>query len=829
MPLNYIHWVITKAGLKTGFLFTICLSTVFIYSAAGQSGGNQIWNNYSTAQKRLLVTATAQFLYTVSQGQLDKDSSMLYSCRIYGVGRLFPYKDGFIKDWNSPGTQLMETGNIAGATELLGKLKSEEKIKLLLELGIYYTYKTGAATPDLDSAHFFTEQAIQLSISQDIRWQLESKSLLGEIYYQENKLDQAKNIFVDILKDCQRTKDESNMAVAYENLGKYLPYQDPEKLINLRLSFNSYQTLRMKEKQLDVLSEIVVIYFMSDWVMAEKELYQVLELMKEDGYQHNLFTQYVLGYLGSTKGDFIGSLSHINEALANMRYTGDTAFSGLFYTLAGNSQQMMGNLDSSVYWCNMAIATRYHQPALFWYKSLTSIVWPLINLGRTEEALRLILEISEEFPPATTFDRMFLAYHIGVCYDKLNNLNLAEKNYSVFIKLADHFPREFIYTEMPSAYITIAWFSFKKGDYIKARVYLQKAFTVAKGRTSVAVLSNNYGLLFKLDSAAGDFRSAMEDHVKFKFYDDSAAHISQNLQMNGLTMKYGAEKKDQDIKFLKRQGIAQQSELKQNALVRNIFVAGVILLIIIMSLLLNRYLLKQRTNNAINKKNEALNKLVNEKEWLLKEIHHRVKNNLQTVVSLLELQSENLKGEALSAIHESQNRIYVMSLIHQKLYQSDNVASINMATYLQELIGHLREIYNVGPRIDIRCHITAFEMDVSQAIPIGLIVNEAVTNSIKYAFNYLGCDPVISISLRLNKKHNVELEIIDNGVGFPAGFKSTDANGLGFRLMNALAEDIEGQLTVESKAGTIIKVLFNASITFNQRAEIPEPEKTYAI
>ncbi|MEO5888958.1 MAG: sensor histidine kinase [Ferruginibacter sp.] len=753
-------------------------------------------------------------MYTVSQGQFDKDSSILYSCHTYGAGRLFPYKDGFVSEWTSPGTQLIEAGAIAQATQMTGKLKAEEKIRLLLDLGIYYLFKTGAVPSDLDSARLFAVQAIQVSRALDIRWQLESKSLLGKIYFQENKLDEAKNIFAEILKECQLTKDDRKLAIAYENAGKHLPYQDNMKLKNLELSFNSYQALNMKEKQLDVLSEIVVVYFMSDWAMAEKKLYEILELMKEDKYQHSLFTQYVLCYLTTQKGNFIESLSHISDALANMRYTGDTTCSGLFYTVAGGSHHMMGNLDSSVYWYKKAIATRYSQPKLFWYRSLFAIVWPLTDLGAKEEALQLILDIPKEFPPATTFDSMFLAYSVGSCYSNVNNMTLAEKNYSVFLNFADHFPREFTFTELAAAYNKIAWFYFSKGDNIKARLYIQKAFTVAKGRTSVVALSNHYNLLFKLDSIAGDLRSAIEDHVKFKFYDDSAAHISQKLQMDGMTMKYGAEKKDQDIKFLKQQGLAQQSELKQNRLTRNITVGGILLLLVIIALLFNQYLVKQRTNNAINKKNEALNKLVTEKEWLLKEIHHRVKNNLQTVVSLLELQSENLKDEALSAIHESQNRIYAMSLIHQKLYQSDNVASINMATYLQELIGHLREIYNVGPLINIRYDVADLEMDVSQAIPVGLIVNEAVTNCLKYAFNNADKNSEISISLNTGTNNQMQLVVSDNGTGLPTDFTSDNKNGLGFKLMKGLAEDIEGEFTIESGKGTQIGVCFNVSIPF---------------
>src|SRR5262249_22759774 len=144
---------------------------------------------------------------------------------------------------------------------------------------------------------------------------------------------------------------------------------------------------------------------------------------------------------------------------------------------------------------------------------------------------------------------------------------------------------------------------------------------------------------------------------------------------------------------------------------------------------------RQKNNKMVTQKNEQLQYLLKEKEWLVREIHHRVKNNLQIVMSLLNSQSAYIDNEpALTAIHDSQHRVQAMSLIHQKLYNSENLSSIEMSNYIRELAYNLRDSFNAGKHIRFNFNIESIEMDVSQAVPVGLILNEAITNSIKYAF-----------------------------------------------------------------------------------------------
>jgi two-component sensor histidine kinase len=218
----------------------------------------------------------------------------------------------------------------------------------------------------------------------------------------------------------------------------------------------------------------------------------------------------------------------------------------------------------------------------------------------------------------------------------------------------------------------------------------------------------------------------------------------------------------------------------------------------------------------IHQKNESLQGLVREKdhllmekEWLLKEIHHRVKNNFHIVASLLEIQSSYLKNkEALSAIKDSQHRIHSMSIIHQKLYQSETLSTIHMPEYIYELVEYLRESYSIRENIGFSLQIENIELNHASAITLGLILNEAITNAIKYAFGRTK-NGKISISLSHISNSQLLLTIADNGRGLPIDFDSKIGASMGMELLHGLSDDLGGSLSIETNEGTRIKVIFD--------------------
>ncbi len=211
---------------------------------------------------------------------------------------------------------------------------------------------------------------------------------------------------------------------------------------------------------------------------------------------------------------------------------------------------------------------------------------------------------------------------------------------------------------------------------------------------------------------------------------------------------------------------------------------------------------------------------------MLKEIHHRMKNNLHMVVGLLDTQSGFLKSEeAKQAIAESQHRVNAMSMIHQKLYQSENLSATDMPAYIHELVEYLRDSFNSGQRILFKMDIDRIEMDLSHSIPLGLILNEAITNSIKYAFPG-NRDGIIMISLKHTGGCHYLLSIADNGTGLPEGFESRKTNSLGMNLMEGLSEDMDGNFIIENNNGTEIRISFVYDHAVTQGLPIPIPEIT---
>lgn len=200
-----------------------------------------------------------------------------------------------------------------------------------------------------------------------------------------------------------------------------------------------------------------------------------------------------------------------------------------------------------------------------------------------------------------------------------------------------------------------------------------------------------------------------------------------------------------------------------------------------------------------------------EKEILLKEIHHRVKNNLQIVSSLLNLQSETIEDpRILSGLKDNQNRVKSMALIHEKLYGSKDVSVIDLKDYIHSLIMDLAQSCNVdSDRITIRENIENLEIGIDKAIPCGLIINELVSNSMKYAFPDTRAGE-IQVSLKPLKNKNVELMVSDNGVGLPKDLDIRKTDSLGLHLVTILVEDqLDGSYQINNKMGTKFTITFS--------------------
>jgi len=202
---------------------------------------------------------------------------------------------------------------------------------------------------------------------------------------------------------------------------------------------------------------------------------------------------------------------------------------------------------------------------------------------------------------------------------------------------------------------------------------------------------------------------------------------------------------------------------------------------------------------AVNKIKESLK----EKEILLREIHHRVKNNLQIISVLLSLQSEEIEDpEILEKYKESENRIHSMALIHERMYQSEDLSSIDFSDYVANLIADISYTYGFDEKnLEIEMDVETHHLSIETVMPLGLIINELVSNSLKYAFKGKESNK-INIIFKKECENSYRLEVMDNGIGFPEDIDFKNTSSLGMQLVQELVEQIEGKVNLLREEGT---------------------------
>jgi len=325
-----------------------------------------------------------------------------------------------------------------------------------------------------------------------------------------------------------------------------------------------------------------------------------------------------------------------------------------------------------------------------------------------------------------------------------------------------------------------------------------------------SILSKAYKNLYFIEKKYKNFEKSLIYYEKYNKLEDELFNIENNKNIVEIQSKYDVlvnQKKIENLRNSTRINrlIIEKNKLKakqQRNLTLILFVS-VILAILLVLVIYYRFI-----------KNKKLSKelyiALNDREVLLKELHHRVKNNLQIISSLLYLQSNNTKNKSVDEILQvSRNRISTMLMIHEKLYKSKNFKSINLREYISDLSNNLLKSSDAKNRnIKINIEIQEIDLDINKLIPCGLIVNELITNSLKHAFKgEIGGNIYIKST---NYKNICTIKIIDDGVGLPDNFDINKTNSLGLRLVTGLAKQIDGTINIDKTTnGSIFFITFN--------------------
>jgi two-component sensor histidine kinase len=715
-----------------------------------------------------------------------------------------------------------------------------DRINSLLKLAEYQIFKPGEYKADLDSAAEFINQAERLNIKEKSA-DINGYVVLVKAYLAKEKGQgkTGKELAEQAIRILSGAKDKFHLGKAFLYMAQYYDYNDRKQLmVMIQLteqaveSFKQSGHLQDMAYSLQKLAELHNINLENS--QALKELEQCLQVYKSIHYSQVQGAYDLLGRVYYDLRDFKQALNFELMALQTAERVRDTTMQvcELNNTVALIFLELQNRENAVNYFKNALAIAEKHKDKYNIILITANLVDTYVRLNKPLDALHVLNRITTRYG---NYNNMPLGYTVNcaylMIYIQLTKYKQAQPYCDKLLEIVqrpglDDLDRTNIYVML------IRYYKASK-QYPLALSYLIKNKSLTQKIGDPIRISRNYSSWFSLDTAQRNYKSAVANLLKFHNINDSLFSETKSKQILQLQVQYETEKKindlkikDQDIRILKQRNQIQKGNLQQANVIRNVTIAGILLLFLIVGLLYRQFKHKQRSNKVITQKNYMLEHLVAQKQWLLKEVHHRVKNNLHTIISLLEYQAAYLENDALKAIEISQHRIYAMSLIHQKLYLTEDVKTIDMPVYISELISYMRDSFGIDQQIHFSLDIQPLKLGISQAMPLGLIINEAVTNSIKYAFSP-NVSGLITIQM-CQAADDITIVITDNGKGIQPGAKDIKIGSLGMKLMKGLSEDINAKINFQNDEGTIVTISFkidplnepNSPLSFLQETEV---------
>jgi two-component sensor histidine kinase len=710
------------------------------------------------------------------------------------------------------------------------------RASLYLKLARYFKHQPAEMPHRLDSMLLYVNKGLQLStfLQNDV---LRNKAWgwLANYYILIGQNKPATTYQQKIIHYYQRSGNFAGEAAAWKSLGDLLDEGNAapaEKLKCFNAAYNLYHKHQDYLPELDVYQRVAIVHMQQGRLkLAEHELFDMLKRYRALGFNDLYIVYDLLAKLNELKPDLHGQLYYRMEAVKSLEGTGKKNTAYYHYEALAAAYADLAFYQQSMFWVLKALeAMKSEEQKSDYYGVFSLGVFDLIREGRAQEAFLFLQHYSKLSPPTSSAQKVDLNEMYANCYAALHKYGLAEQYY---LKMMSGFQytrfRKDLYidhTEMMMDYVhyykSLGVFYVTTGKFEKGKWFLKELLNLPPVYIRPFNLSEIHQNLFKVDSARKNYLQAINHYQIYKRINDSLFNDTKTKQIKDIQDSYEKEKKERKLQLQLKsaQLVIKQTQLKQSQAekVRIIRNSLIIVLVLLLALVYYRYKVKQKNNmqleeqqKEISAKNNSLKRLLDENELLLREVHHRVKNNLQIVKSLLNSQSSYLKDEvALKAVMESQHRISAMSLIHQKLYRADDAFTVYMPEYINELVSYLEDSFNAKEFVYFDLQIAPLELDVARALPLGLILNELITNALKYAFP-AGAKGVLKVKMSIDSASQVSLLVNDNGPGLPEGFEANSETSFGMTLIKGLTEDLDGQLSFDSKNGTAVTIVFHNS------------------
>ncbi|TGD82549.1 histidine kinase dimerization/phosphoacceptor domain -containing protein [Hymenobacter wooponensis] len=720
--------------------------------------------------------------------------------------------------WGEPLYPLLSPAQVSQLQTRLRQAQPDTgRLQVLLQLSGDLIAKHDELGAPLGNAEAYCRQAQALSQAQhDTVHLIESLYYLGQIRAMAGNNEAGQRLIRRALQLSRQINAKQQEAIGWYYLGNTYPRVEqefPAKIRCYQQARERFQQLGGKAEEAYLLKTIADMHLLQgNSAQAISELLQVASLYQKAGQRKLHYTYDLLRGAHRQMGNYKEALRYGLASIESAQTTHDTSAIGGFYARTASLYVELQQYPEALRYYEKSL-TNFRQTGVHMESVAGEMARVLIAQHKPEQALKSFLAYSRQDTSSDPKTAMYRALYLAECYLALKRYARAEQHYLQLIQLTksgidDDINKLVIYQAIGKFYL-------QTNQYDKARSYLAQALYVSKRSGYLLRVAEIHLLLFKTDSAQAHYPAAIAHYQAYKALNDSIFSAAKNKQLASLQIQYDTHKKEQNIALLTKQTQAQQARLKQQEFQRNAVAVGALLLVLVLGLGYNRYRLKQHSNllleakqAEINQQNQALQALLLEKDWMLKEIHHRVKNNLEVINSLLETQADYLRDPAaMAALREGQNRVHAMALIHQKLYQSNNLAVVDMQSYIRGIVEHLLESFDCQESVQVQLGVEAVELEVQLATPLGLIINEALTNALKYAFpNQQGGTVTIGLA-SLGHRH-YQLLIEDDGVGFPPEFDPEDDQTMGLTIMRGLSGQMDGTMRITQSRGVRISLAF---------------------
>ncbi|MEM7656324.1 MAG: histidine kinase dimerization/phosphoacceptor domain -containing protein [Bacteroidota bacterium] len=504
-------------------------------------------------------------------------------------------------------------------------------------------------------------------------------------------------------------------------------------------------------------------------------------------------------------GDVNEAIRHYLLAYRGFESVGDSLQMGIVLNNVGAAYEVRGKREETL---------RYYEEAASIFEALNNQEWIAIvqnNLANQyfitdpKKALVSYQKAYEIHQTLGIKDRIgsFLM-NMANCYNELGQFDrgiaLVEEAIPLLEQINDQ-------EGLVNANLALGKAYFDLEQLGKAENYLLNGWQIAFDHDLLARQSNLALALGELYKQKRSYREALkwrETHVSLQ---DSLFNREKDQQMTEMLAEFEAENKDKEIRLLTAENEVARLNLQQNRRRMLLLGIGTFLVLIIAGLIGMLWNNNRRQNQQLSEKNGQLAQALDDKETLMREIHHRVKNNLQVISSLLRLQGRRLEDpSAKIAIEASQARLEAISLIHHFLYQDEDVANVDVKAYLSELLRQLSSLHQgTIDQLEISSDLDNVSLDIDVVLPISLVVNELLTNAFKYADYAQG-----QVNIHLAFKREPEallLQVRDNGPGYVPNERGSQSS-LGLRLVQTFVKRLSGEITVQAEAGTNVMIRF---------------------